>query len=893
MAVNWVPYAFTTSIVDTATNTTLGTATRLNFPSLTITIPETGSRSFLSVILRIGWRDHSTGGVTNDVTGVRMGIQLGAAAAADTDRSFTQAGTAAHPWDEFTLDCTSYFNTNFGAGTTQTCVASLAVSQTAAANIGGNITAVLEITYAFDATVGTTRLRAIPIPIGSHSTTFTAALVEVGSDGTNGPGTSQIPNLTSLIKEASPSIVHSHIFAETCDTSVSAVDLVPEWQIDAAAALTRNVIGNATASTTLGWYRDILPYDTATFLPNATHTLKFRDTTTTARYCSMGATLWVLYTFDASSTTRQLNVARVAIQQSGDTFVTQTAGPTSTATADALEYYFDLNIQEPGTITLERAAAVIDYVNCVGGANMSFSAGSQAFRAYVASASGGSTPDVCQIVHRCDYGSGWSLARGDNHLALRMSTNVATSPRNFIGHAYAWILYSSDVPAAGVEVGTRPLSFHGASYGTTPTYFQDIAAASQIAPSFQNSIWSLSSFVVDGYARQTATAYTQQLMLLLGGGEWDGAGWMQTPAYRQPKALMCSRRWAATVTHWFSRHWLASGKLAPQTAHRAVLSQAVINNAAFNCLQSLVYRPTIHNISFTVAGTVTVNGSAAPNGVGVDVFAYDGATFNIEHLTTTFIAGGAGGFTCQVPDNTRTYYCTYDDGAGNVGASSLVHPGVPGASSFNITIGGASSDVIITSFPAVTSSANTGSFQFTATGAVEYSLDGGAYAAAASPQGFGPLSVGSHTMDFRLASNHAVHQSFTWTYSPGSSDVTPPAQTVISPAANSSFGADYASAKDVPAIVDVIDASSAIAFVTVHVKFSDRPAAELVYAGTGAPIGFVAPYAGYSTIVGTGLATVGFRLSIRRDGGWPKSADGAPILAAFTYHAVDAAGNVL
>jgi len=135
--------------------------------------------------------------------------------------------------------------------------------------------------------------------------------------------------------------------------------------------------------------------------------------------------------------------------------------------------------------------------------------------------------------------------------------------------------------------------------------------------------------------------------------------------------------------------------------------------------------------------------------------------------------------------------------------------------------------------------------------------------------------------------------TFNVTIGSGGTETDPPVQTVISPSAGTNFAADYEAAKVVPGVVDVIDAASAIAFLAVFVKFSDRTAAELVYAGTGSSAGFVSPYISFSTITGNGSAGVGYRLSVRRDDNWPKPTKGDPIAATFFYKAVDAKGNVL
>src|ERR1044071_8178186 len=140
-----IEYAFATRITPLATNTTLATAARHDTPSLTLFIPEITSRAFLSVRLVASYRTEYA--ATNGISGWRMGIKLGAAAPGDTDRSFTAGNTAKrNVFDVVDLDGTSYFNANFGAGGSQSCVASLAVSTTAAANINA-ITLKLVVTY--------------------------------------------------------------------------------------------------------------------------------------------------------------------------------------------------------------------------------------------------------------------------------------------------------------------------------------------------------------------------------------------------------------------------------------------------------------------------------------------------------------------------------------------------------------------------------------------------------------------------------------------------------------------------------------------------------------------------------------------------------------------------
>lgn len=84
---------------------------------------------------------------------------------------------------------------------------------------------------------------------------------------------------------------------------------------------------------------------------------------------------------------------------------------------------------------------------------------------------------------------------------------------------------------------------------------------------------------------------------------------------------------------------------------------------------------------YTVAGTVTIDGSPAANGENVLIFALD-SDFISEFVALLTIAGGAGGFTTEVPDDSRTYFALYDDGT-VVGCSP---GGTPDVDDFDITI---------------------------------------------------------------------------------------------------------------------------------------------------------------------------------------------------------------
>lgn len=672
--VKTIRYFFTTRTTDLATNTTLGTATRHDFSAITLDIPENTSRTFQSVILKISYRDHFT--VANEVTGVRMGIKLGATAFADTDRSFTQANTGDHLYDEWWLDCTSYFNTNFGSGTSQTCQAGIAVSSTTASNIGGNIAAELIITYSFDDTVGTTRVKTIGIPIGSHASALTTTQAEIGSDGTNPPPSGQIPALATFLKEASVSIKGAAIVLEASDGhTTGTTDLAPEVQIDATTAVARGAVGQALS--TIMVYRDVFNYDTTTFSTGSAHQLKMRDTTTTARFPSIGAVLWVTYTYNKSTTTRMLNQVMVPFTQSENDGGWDPNGQSmTTSLSDAQIMYATFDIQEPGTITLEQSAAILRNNVISNGGTMGVFANTQTARVYSPAAGSGEW----LVHHRGDYGSGaWTLSRGINTLKLGVY-NPALLGRTATVHAYALITYSSDVPAGGTEVGNRVIATFNSAYGTTPATIVDIAAsgAGQIAPSFLGSGWKLNGAMFSGRAR-SAASNTWIFQYQHASGEFAGDGFTTSTFQRGwTVAELYSWGFDHAYTRSFNPHFLQAGKMAPQAAHRllAMSTSALLLNSAMYW--------SIHSLTFTLAGTLTIDGVTASDGETIEIWAYTSTTpIEVERVTTTTTSGGAGGFTCVVPDNTRTYFATHTDGA-DFGKSKSATPD----SSFNITVRG-------------------------------------------------------------------------------------------------------------------------------------------------------------------------------------------------------------
>lgn len=264
----------------------VATAVARDFTTITVTIPETTSRTFKSVHLEISAVDNVA--TAANVTAVLMGIQLNAIAidSATVTQTITNSGeNQSFLW---TRDVTSYFVTNW-TGTSMTALARLTVTGVATINA----TAKLVITYEYDDSA-TTQLKTVRIPIDGNTGNLTTGLANVGGVA------NQIPLLDEFLPEANKTI-RSYFFQMDIHTGTTAA---------AAAALTMRYDG-ATSVTDTSWaytlasdtfYRRI---DVLTGLStSATHSIEASTSSTTgAPFPCLNGVLVVTYTFDVVTNT--------------------------------------------------------------------------------------------------------------------------------------------------------------------------------------------------------------------------------------------------------------------------------------------------------------------------------------------------------------------------------------------------------------------------------------------------------------------------------------------------------------------------------------------------------------------------------------------------------------
>lgn len=434
-----IEYAFPTSTTSLASNT------RLDFSAITIYIPETTSRTFLNVIIEINHQQNDAAGGSN-VTSRLIGIKLGSASFDDVTRSeaiIEGFSTTSYRW---TRDVTSYFNTNFGSGGSQTCQVGFNFN----GQVSQSVTAKVIITYQFDDS-DTTRVKTIKVPLESPTGMQTNTLTEIG--------TNQVPQLTSggLIPEASPTIraIWFELYGNQ-DTSGATTDFGLEASLDAEAGVAVSGTWEEGNSNYPNWFFVCWRRDDMS--PTAAHAFKAR-TTTTGRVSNLCVMLCVTYEYDESSTSTvlcslEMPMARLATLLGG-----------SGSTAEVQRSQFKFMIEDPGTITLKQSAVMLSFNTfALQAANNLVRVGSQSYRTYTWGVNFSGNPFNGQLTqhHRIDsggaQGAGITLARGENTLTLdtyMSDTDDAQAPFNV--DAVAYINYTCDKHSLGSDAQTRTI----------------------------------------------------------------------------------------------------------------------------------------------------------------------------------------------------------------------------------------------------------------------------------------------------------------------------------------------------------------------------------------------------------------------------------------------------
>lgn len=627
-----IEYAFVTRITTLATDTTLAAATRHEFAAITVTIPETTTRTFLSAWLEFTTRDANT--VATDVDGVRMGVKVGAAAFADTDLTIATANTGDHEFNIWRLDITSQMTTNFGAGTTASIQAAFAMATGAISNVG-SVTCKLRMVYSYDDTAQTTVQKTIRIPIQSHFSTLTAAQQEIGTTGgtatTDAPA-SQIPVLDTYLPETSKVFYQAHLELNANESTTLAVtDYTPYVQIDATGEVARAILKNALG-TNLPW-SDLIIYDTATHLTSTTHALNMRCDLT-GRLSYVGGFLVVTYGYAKSSTSVICEAMVPFTSHESDHIVDETGvGGTSTADADWMNAEF--TCREASPTLVQSALVMIVDVNSNGLTLRSWF-GSRTERAWGVPSSG---QGQSNIIQRIDFGTGAAtLTQGVNTFVFKSYSGTASRGTM---RGYVLFNYTCTAPASGAHTVTMPRAKLIAQ--TDPTAAA-LRVYSSIAPASISGNYALSGVMFEmTYRSTTAIVYT--VAGEAAAGEFSGGGWNGTAFNNQTGGA------SERITRWtmfafnrvFNETSLASGRLNIETARRWRFQGAASGELSMSCWFSY------STFTYTISGTIS---GYTGDGSGITVELFDPTDVKISSTTTAV----GGTYTFTVLDNRAGYW---------------------------------------------------------------------------------------------------------------------------------------------------------------------------------------------------------------------------------------------
>lgn len=648
-----VEYVFDTSLSNLATNTALATATRLDFSAITLTIPENTSRVFKSVHVVCTWNDANT--AAYNVAGIRMGIKLGAADFADTDFEPTAISNSGdHEYWEHWLDVTSYFEANFGAGTSQTAQVGLAVATGTASNIGANITAKLVITYQFSDVSQTTRVKTVRIPIQSHHTTLTNSAQEFGTTGgtTNAPA-NQIPALDTFLPENTVSIKQAWIEWTANNASAATTDIAPIYKIDAQDDVTRGTIEAALSTGSL--FHDVWLLDTTTpananYIDTSTaHAVK-AYCATTARFQCFGGILHVTYTYNADDTETVLN--SLVLPMPDDDVESNWVQATDGSMQNVL--WFEPWIEEPGSVTIKQSGV---QVRCMaaGGSVLDLAAGSQTARPYTLGALVNAGGFV--VTHRVDHSSGWTLARGKNSVLFKMFTTAAANTVVYGGMLY--LNYTSSKSTVDVDAHSHSTSWYLADMQTSGAVetVRTITTAAQRTPDIPETNYFLVSVGYEVSFKSSASNIVTVLAEILA-GEYQGDGWMDVlKRYAVTDGELSMFRLQGRALSMWNRTNFQTGAMDLE----ATRQYRVCASTGTHCMLRMWV--TYHGITFNKTGAVSGYGGA---GTGIAVGLYD-TTDNLQLCVVSTTAGG--GYSVDWFDDTRTYYVVVREDDTHVGRS--------------------------------------------------------------------------------------------------------------------------------------------------------------------------------------------------------------------------------
>jgi len=603
--------------INTATNEN----TVFTSADITINIPENTTRVFESVILDIFVHDNEAT-VADDLAAANMGVSCdGGTTWTDRNVTTTLADTGEHMSYHFQADVTAEFTARF-SGVSDTARFRLQCDYSTVGQQFLNISAKVIITYRFDDTSQTTRIKTVRIPIDSLTTRPTAGTA-------TSLGTDCIPILDNL-PEASKTFraIFTEIYLNTAPGATG--DGTLTLDLNTTPTMTTGTIENGQLSPILiriSW--DLLA---AAMTTNAAHTLRFTPNTT-AMGTTVGGWVVVTYEYNYDTSTSYMNSLFIPLGPPASTL---------SASGDLDEWEDEFFIEEPATITLAQSAVVLFADISATVVSMSVLAGGQTARTYTLNQQTGQAGGVF-IVQRIDSGGaagvGITLARGRNTFTVQ----AYDSSGSFVSAVSGFLIlnYTSGEAAGGAVQHNQTIAV---SVFDTQAVVSALRAANGVVSLPPANYWLNGVMGHVLLNRDTAMGLELQVEYKAGEGSENGfaiLGSLLNGAFSERHTMEAF----FDGSDFYNRYPTDPRDLIDLEAAR---NYRVLTT--FTAMQSLLLWVTYHSITFTFSGNVrgyTGDGSS----ITVDVFRAD----TDEKLYTATTSAG-GGYTVTVYDDTMTMY---------------------------------------------------------------------------------------------------------------------------------------------------------------------------------------------------------------------------------------------
>lgn len=484
--------------------TNLATATRNDFASITLAIPETTSRTFLSVEVDVMCVSNAAAGA--NITARLIGIQLGSGGFDDQTITNTLVNsTGSQAAYHFTRNVTSYFNANFGAGTTRVCQASVKFTGVATTDITVKVIA----TYSYDDAGQDTRVKTVRIPLDSSTGSLTTSLVEIG--------TNQVPILNTTLPESTKVIqqIWFELLGSNCgiSTTNSFVGLALDGAAEADSATAVHTPGTSNLCRHF--------FDASAMDTSIVHALKLKTSSANYLYTCVSIVMHVTYTYSHASSTRVLNHVMLTM---GD----GTVRP-GRSSAKPARFAATLAIAESGSLTL-RQSGIVFYTSDNSLTNVNVRAGAQSFRQYAYNSLG--STDACGTVtsHRIDgggaQGAGITLASGALTATFDVYSNGANGDWASSMSPILYLNYESDINASygdGVHNHTTMwASIDG--YNSVPA--DETQEWTPTAPSFPETAYYASGIAFHQFFHADGTSLAFATEMEIVSGETNAPSWI-------------------------------------------------------------------------------------------------------------------------------------------------------------------------------------------------------------------------------------------------------------------------------------------------------------------------------------------------------------------------------